>query len=142
MIENKDIHQYDDIINLPHHQSSTHSHMSNYDRAAQFSPFAALTGHDAAIKETARLTDRRIELDEYVKEDLNGKLRMIEDNPGAEVMITYFQPDERKSGGAYLTVSGCVKRIDENEQTVIFTDRTVISIEQISEIEGELFGKS
>lgn len=137
----KDIHQYDDIINLPHHQSTTHPHMSNYDRAAQFSPFAALTGHDAAIKETARLTHRKIELDEYIKEDLNGKLQIIGDNIGVdkEVTITYFQPDEKKAGGAYLTISGCVKKIDEYNQTVIFADKTSIPIEQIVEIKSELF---
>ena len=128
-----------DPINLPHHQSATRPHMSNYDRAAQFSPFAALTGHDEAIKETARLTDRKIEIDEYTKDDLNIKLQIIDDNPGTEVTITYFQPDEKKSGGAYLTVTGCVKRIDEYEQTVVFMDRTAIPIDQISEIESELF---
>lgn len=139
MNDDKAIHQYDDIINLPDHQSVTRPHMSNYDRAAQFPPFASLTGHDEAIKETARLTDRKIELDEYTKEDLNSKLQIIGDNPGTEVTITYFQPDEKKSGGAYLTISGCVKRIDEYEQTVIFTDRTAIPVEQISGIESELF---
>ena len=139
MNDNKDIHQYNDIINLPHHQSATRPHMSNYERAAQFSPFAALTCHDEAIKETARLTDRKIEIDEYAKDDLNIKLQIIDDNPGTEVTITYFQPDEKKSGGAYLTVTGCVKRIDEYEQTVVFTDRTAIPIDQISEIESELF---
>lgn len=138
-MDNKDTHRYDDIINLQHHQSATRPHMSNYDRAAQFSPFAALTGHDEAIKETARLTDRKVELDEYTKEDLNSKLQIIGDNPGTEVTITYFQPDEKKSGGAYLTITGCVKRIDEYEQTVVFTDKTAISIDQISEIESELF---
>lgn len=139
MSDNKEIHQYDDIINLPHHQSVTRPHMSNYDRAAQFSPFAALTGHDEAIKETARLTDRKIELDEYTKEDLNSKLQILSDAPGTEVTITYFQPDEKKSGGAYLTITGCVKRIDEYEQTVVFTDRTAILIDQVSEIESEIF---
>lgn len=139
MSDNKEIQQYDDIINLPHHQSVTRPHMSNYDRAAQFSPFAALTGHDEAIKETARLTDRKIELDEYTKEDLNSKLQILSDAPGTEVTITYFQPDEKKSGGAYLTITGCVKRIDEYEQTVVFTDRTAILIDQVSEIESEIF---
>lgn len=137
MGENKDIHQYDDIINLPHHQSVTRPHMSNYDRAAQFSPFAALTGHDAAIKETARLTEQKIELDEYTKEELNRKLQIIGGSPGMEVTITYFQPDEKKCGGAYLTRSGCVKRLDEYAKTVIFTDGTVIPMKQISELVWE-----
>ena len=131
--------RYDDIINLEYPISGRHSRMSAHDRAAQFSPFAALTGHDEAIKETARLTDRKIEIDEYTKDDLNIKLQIIDDNPGTEVTITYFQPDEKKSGGAYLTVTGCVKRIDEYEQTVVFMDRTAIPIDQISEIESELF---
>lgn len=134
-LNNKDIHQYDDIINLPHHQSETRPHMSNYDRAAQFSSFAALTGHEEAIEETARLTDRKIELDEYTKEALSFKLQIINDNPGAEIAVTYFQPDDKKSGGAYLTLVGCVKKIDEIEQTVILTDKTAIPINRISEIE-------
>src|ERR1035437_4752031 len=94
---------YDDIIHLPHHISTTHPHMSAYDRAAQFAPFAALTGHDAAIAETARLTERRVELDEYSKADLNQRLCIIQDrmDEQPEVSITYFQPDQRKTGGAY-----------------------------------------
>lgn len=139
MNDNKDIYQYEDIIDLPHHQSITRPHMSNYDRAAQFSPFAALTGHDEAIEETARLTDRKIELDEYTKEDLNKKLQIIGDTLKTEVTITYFQPDEKKSGGAYLTITGCVKRIDVYEQTVVFKDKTAIPIDQISDIESGLF---
>ena len=139
MNDNKDIHQYNDIINLPHHQSATRPHMSNYDRAAQFSPFAALTGHDEAIKETARITDRKIELDEYTKEDLNSKLQIIGDNLGTEVAITYFQPDEKKSGGAYLTITGCVKRIDEYEHLVIMTDGKKINIDDIYNLQSELF---
>lgn len=141
MMEDKEIHGYDDIINLPHHQSAVRPHMSNYDRAAQFSPFAALTGHDEAIKETARHTDQKIELDEYTKEDLNGRLQIIRENLGkdVEVRITYFQPDEKKSGGTYLDVTGCVKSIDEYEKKVVFTDKTKIPIENISRIESELF---
>lgn len=139
MKENKNVHRYDDIINLPHHQSATRPRMSNADRAAQFSPFAALTGHDAAIKETSRLTESRVELDEYELEKLKAKLQIILENPGMEITVTYFQPDERKSGGSYLTVTGCVKRIDEYEHTLIFTDKTSIPLEQISGIVGELF---
>lgn len=142
MNNDKDIHQYDDIINLPHHQSVTRPHMSNYDRAAQFSPFAVVTGHDEAIREAERLTDRRIELDEYTKEALNRKLQILKENPGPEITLTYFQPDEKKAGGAYRTITGRVKKIDEYEQTVVFADRTVIPINQINEIESEseLFG--
>ena len=98
---------YDDIINLPHHTSASRPHMSAYDRAAQFSPFAALTGYDSAITETARLTDKRAELDEYSKAALNEKLCMIQDQTDEqpEVSITYFQPDNKKSGGAYMALN-------------------------------------
>ena len=134
-------HEYDDIINRTHHQSKTRPHMSNYDRAAQFSPFAALVGHDAAIEETARLTDDKAELDEYEKARLDEKLWMIAENliSEPEVQITYFQPDERKSGGTYLSVTGCVKKIDEYERVLVLTDKTKIPIEQISELEGKIF---
>lgn len=136
-MENKNTHQYDDIINLPHHRSKTRPHMSLEDRAAQFSPFAALTGYDAAIEETARLTDRKIELDEDAKARLNEKLQYIVENLGTdmEVVITYFVPDERKSGGEYVTKRGRVKRIDENEGIVIMEDRERIKIEEICEID-------
>lgn len=134
-------HRYDDIINLPHHASTKYPHMSLYDRAAQFSPFAALTGHDAAIKETARLTDEKSELDEDVKAILNEKLQIIRENPNTDISVTftYFVPDENKSGGTYISHTGSVKRIDEYQHTVIMKDKTVIPMEQISEIESELF---
>ncbi len=137
----KDTHRYDDIINLPHPTSANHPRMSLYDRAAQFSPFAALTGHDAAIKETARLTEQNIELSEDTISRLNEKLQIVADHLETEVTITYFVPDERKSGGAYVSYTGIVRRIDDYEHTLIMTDKTVIPIEQISEIESELFGE-
>lgn len=132
---------YDDIINLPHPTSSKHSRMPMIERAAQFSPFAALTGHDEAVKETARLTERKIELDEYEKERLNEKLQMIQKNldRNVEVTITYFEPDSKKSGGVYISVAGVVKRIDDFEHAVIFADKTSIPIEQISDIESDFF---
>lgn len=137
MKENKDIHAYDDIINLPHPTSSRHPRMSLYDRAAQFSAFAALTGHDAAIRETARLTDKRVELDEDMKARLNEKLLVLAENMNTnpEVTITYFVPDEKKAGGAYVTFTGIVKKIDEYEHTVVMMDKTIIPIHEISEIE-------
>ena len=133
---------YDDIINLPHHTSTSRPRMSAHDRAAQFSPFAALTGYDSAITETARLTDTRVELDEYSKADLSERLCIIQDqmDQQPEVSITYFQPDKMKSGGAYITAIGCVKKIDEYERTVVMRDATKIPIDDISEIDGELFG--
>ena len=99
-------HRYDDIINLPHHQSATRPHMSNYDRAAQFAPFAALTGYDDAVKETARLTDRRIELDEGEKAAIDQRLLLVQERlpEPTEVTITYFVSDKRKAGGAYVSV--------------------------------------
>ena len=142
MNDNKDIHQYDDIINLPHHQSATRPHMSNYDRAAQFSPFAALTGHEAAIKETARQTDEKLMLSDEAIAELNEKLNLIAEAIGTQqrVRITYFVPDNKKAGGAYITCTGCVKKFDAYEHTVIMEDKTVIPIEQISDIDGEMFG--
>lgn len=137
----KNAHRYDDIINLPHPTSVNHSRMSLYDRAAQFSPFAALTGHDAAIKETARLTEHKIELSEDTISRLNEKLQIVSDHLETEVTITYFVPDERKFGGAYVSHTGTVRRIDDYEHTLVMTDKTVIPIEQISEIESELFGE-
>lgn|SRR5574344_2096219 len=135
-------HRYDDIINLPHHQSATRPHMSNYDRAAQFAPFAALTGYDDAVKETARLTDKKVELDEYSKDTLNERLNMIQDaiDEQPEVSITYFLPDKKKSGGAYVTETDRVKKIDEYENIVLLQDGTKIPIDDIAEIVGEVFG--
>lgn len=113
MILDNDVHRYDDIIDMPHHTSTKHPQMSLYDRAAQFAPFAALTGHDMAIKETARVTDKKVELDEYAKEKLNDKLQIIRDtiHSNTEVTITYFVPDEKKAGGAYHSFAGCVKKL-------------------------------
>ena len=132
--------KYDDIINLPHKQSSRRPHMSMIDRAAQFSPFAALTGHDAAIKETARLTDRKIELDEYRKVELNAQLQQILEHVAERprVIVTYFLPDKYKEGGAYVTHSGAVKKIDEYEQIILMSDGTRIPIEDVAEIEGSV----
>jgi hypothetical protein len=132
---------YDDIINLPHHVSTTHPHMTAIDRAAQFSPFAALTGYGAAIIETARLTDKRIELDEYLKDALSDKLQIIADriNEHPEIAITYFQPDAKKNGGAYATVVNTVKKIDEYERVVVIADGTSIPIDEIISINGQLF---
>lgn len=137
----KNAQRYDDIINLPHPTSVNHPRMSLYDRAARFSPFAALTGHDAAIKETARLTEHKIELSEDTISRLNEKLQIVSDHLETEVTITYFVPDERKSGGAYVSHTGTVRRIDDYEHTLVMIDKTVIPIEQISEIESELFGE-
>ena len=136
-------HKYDDIINLPHHVSKKHPQMSLHDRAAQFSPFAALTGHKAAINETARLTDEKQILSEDVIAKLNEQLNLIKENIGTNqtVKITYFVPDDKKSGGAYISNTGVVKKIDEYNRTVIMTDKTVIPIEQISEMQSYIFSE-
>lgn len=132
---------YDDIINLSRPVSKKHPPMSMLNRAAQFSPFAALTGYDAAVKETARLTDEKLELDEYAKSILSDKLQIlaehVDDLP--EVMFTYFVPDKKKSGGAYVSVTGRIREIDEYERIVVLEDGTKIPIHQIYEIESALF---
>lgn len=124
------MNEYEDIIHLPHHVSKKHPQMSMQDRAAQFSPFAALTGYDAAVEETARLTDRRIELDEYEAQHLDEQIQKIveqlQEHP--EVSITYFLPDARKDGGEYITVTGSVKKIENYERRIILTDGTSIPI--------------
>ncbi len=139
--DNKDKYQYDDIINLQHHVSSKHEHMSVLDRAAQFSPFAALTGFDGAIKETARLTDRRIELDEAAKTILDEKLRIVQEQLSRqqEIELVFFQPDEMKAGGVYISMMGTVKKIEGYERTVVMQDGTRIPIEEIVDITGEMF---
>ena len=134
-------HDYDDIIHLPHHVSKTHPQMPLLNRAAQFSPFAALTGHAAAIQEAARLTDPFIEPDESRKELLNAQLQMIKEKleQKPKIEVTYFRPDSRKSGGAYVTFCGQVQKIDENSRRILFVDGTSIQIEYLYAIDGELF---
>ena len=132
---------YDDIIDLPHHVSETHPPMSRADRAAQFSPFAALTGYDAAVRETARVTERRIELDEGVKAELNARLNCILEHLSEhpQVSLTYFVPDEKKSGGAYRTVTGTVRKLDGFAKTLTLADGTVVPMEEMVHVEGDLF---
>lgn len=132
---------YDDIIDLPHHVSETHPPMSRADRAAQFSPFAALTGYDTAVRETARVTERRIELDEGVKAELNARLNCILEHLSEhpQVSITYFMPDEKKSGGAYRTVTGAVRKLDSFAKTLTLVDGTVVPMEEMVHVEGNLF---
>lgn len=133
--------KYDDIINLPHHVSPTRQKMSMIDRAAQFSPFAALTGHNAAINETARLTENQIDLDENTKAVLNEKLQMISEHLASESVITFtfFEPDSQKSGGSYTSKTGAVKKIDEYSLEVVMADNSRIKIDRINNIESELF---
>ena len=137
-MENQDNHRYDDIINLPNPTSKKHPRMSLYDRAAQFSPFAALTGHEAAIKETARITDEFVEPDADKKQELDEKLQIIRmilaDNKTAKVQMIFFKPDGKKSGGSYETITGNIKKIDEYKGLIVFDDKTTVKIEKVIDI--------
>ena len=128
--------KYDDILHLPHPEPQNHPRMSRQQRAAQFSPFAALVGYDAAIEETARLTDDQIMLDADRIAELDATLQSLQAEIGSrpEVTVTYFCPDERKSGGAYRVKTGKLKRIDTVAGKLIFTDRMEIAISRISGI--------
>ena len=129
--------KYDDIINLPHHVSATRPHMPMIDRAAQFMPFRALTGYEDAVRETARLTDEKIELTEDEKAILDMRLQKLADEIGSQpkVTLTYFRPDKKKAGGAYLTVTGQLKKIDDYEGALILMGGERILIEDILEIQ-------
>ena len=128
---------YNDILHLPHPVSRKHPRMAVADRAAQFSPFAALTGYDDAVREAARLTDRRLELDEYEQQALNDRLQQILSRLPKQpvVRITYFRPDSCKEGGAYVTVNGVIKRLDTVEREIRLGDGTRIPIEDIWDID-------
>lgn len=128
---------YEDILYLPHHVSGTRRQMSMTDRAAQFSPFAALTGYDAAIRETARLTDSSVDLEGDEKAVLNGRLQLLSGCLDREprITVTYFVPDRRKSGGAYETVEGRVRKIDPLEQALFLGDGTRIPFDRIRYLE-------
>ena len=127
------IGKYDEILSLPHHVSQTRPRMPMQDRAAQFAPFAALTGYDDVIREARRVTDDRVELDEGALDSLGAKMRWLSEHvaEAPQVTITYFRPDTRKSGGEYLTVSGVVKKIDVDERVVWLGDGTKLRMEEI-----------
>ena len=133
--------RYNEIINLPHHVSKTRPQMPMSDRAAQFAPFAALTGYDAAIKETGRLTDEKIEMDEEALNILNMKFQILVDSldDEPEVTFTYFKPDERKAGGAYIEITGTVKKVDDFERLIVMQNGTKMPMDDILNIEGEMF---
>lgn len=132
---------YDDIIDMPHHVSEKRKHMSLDERAAQFAPFAALTGYDSDIREASRLTCKKIELDEYAIAELDEKLRLLKTKTDDVVFVkvTYFKPDGKKQGGVYTTVSGIVEKIDEYEKNVLMSDGVKIPIYDIYAIEGDVF---
>ena len=135
----KDERRYDDIISLPHHQSSERAHMSLHDRAAQFAPFAALTGYEDQLKETRRRTGQRIELDEGEKRQLDEKLQYVmrNDRIRENVAFTYFVPDPYKEGGEYVTKKGKIKKLDSYHKKIILEDFTEIPVEEIIEISCE-----
>ena len=132
---------YDDIINLPHPTSRRHPRMPIRDRAAIFSPFAALSGHGAALAETARRTERRKELAEDVRAELDRRqvvlLEHMDERP--ELTVTWFQRDEKKDGGAYLTTTGRLKKLRELERILVLTDGTEISLEDVVTLESDIF---
>lgn len=139
-----DPHRYDDIIDLPHHVSAKHHPMPVADRAAQFSPFAALSGHSEAIAETARLTDPRRELDEETQARLNAQVILLAQAAPQRplVRVTWFRPDAHKEGGAYLTREDVVRRVDLTQGVLQFADHNEIALRDIVRLEGELFQTS
>lgn len=133
--------KYDDIIGLPHPTSARHPRMPIPERAAIFSPFAALSGHSAALAETARLTDQKMELDEDTKSELDRRqavlLEHIAEQP--EVTVTWFQPDEKKADGAYVTVTGRLRKIDEVERALVLLDGPRIPLKDVVGLESSCF---
>ena len=141
MEETKSKHPYDDIMRLPHHVSPTRPPMPMWDRAAQFSPFAALVGYDAAIMETGRYTDARIEPGEEELKELDRRLQLLVDQLPArpQVTITYFQADSRKAGGAYRKITGIVKKLDGFRRLLLLEDGQVLPMDDIFALEGDIF---
>lgn len=133
--------KYDDIIQRPHHVSTTHPQMLITERAAQFSPFAALVGYEEAIREAGRVTLEKIEIDDSKKDALDMKLHILEDAVQNEpvITITFFNPDKKKTGGRYERFTGAIKKVDEYESVLVFTDGKIIPIEDIFEIESDIF---
>lgn len=130
-------HKYDDIINLEHHISKKHKQMSLENRSAQFAPFAALTGYDDAVKETARITDSKIFIDDGIKEIINKTIQQIKNNlnNNIQIKVTYFVPDKLKSGGKYQTKIGIVAKINEYLKIIKLEEGTEIPIEEIIELD-------
>lgn len=142
MREDKEaLKQYEDMLNLPHHVSEKHPQMSMPERAAQFSPFAALTGYGDAVRETARLTDEFIDLDENSRESLDRKLAVLQEHLAERPVVTvlFFEPDDKKSGGAYQSVSGIIKKIDTFRHRLVMEDGQSLSMEYMIQLDGELF---
>lgn len=133
--------KYDDIINLPHHVSNKHQRMSIEERSAQFAPFACLTGYDEVIREAGRITNKRIELAESLKDVLDEKLQIIENKLSERPLVTflYFIPDQKKDGGEYKMVTGKVKKFDKYKNIILLENGTQIPILDIYDITGKVF---
>ena len=127
--------KYDDIINLPHPESKTHPRMSEMNRAAQFAPFAALTGYDDEIVEAGRLTDRQSSLDENKKDILDHKLQLAMEDRNRSISIKYFVPDEKKSGGSYTHLTGTIKKVDAFNKCIVMNEGDVVSLDRIVDID-------
>lgn len=132
-----DEHKYDDIINLEHHVSTKHSRMSLENRSAQFAPFSALTGYEEAVKEEARVTESRIDIDEEAKIEVNEKLNYIMKHLDKNIIVsvTYFEKDKKKQGGSYKTIKGIIKKIDDSRKTIEMKTGEIIKIEELKNIE-------
>lgn len=133
--------KYDDIIDLPYPSKTARQRMSMHDRAAQFSPFAALTGYEDAVEKTARVTDEKLELAEDMKAIIDAKLSVIADRINARptVIITYFVPDEKKSGGKYVTVTDKIRDIDPIEREIVLEKKGRVEIENVRSIDSDIF---
>ncbi len=140
-IRQEGTHQYDDIMGLSCHVPQSWPHMSRLDRAAQFSPFAALSGYEDAVKDVMRLTEEQVDLDEDSREELDRKLMLLQEHlrERPKVTLVYFQPDERKSGGAYRSVAGAVRKIDPFERKLVLEDGTALAVDHIVQIESQMF---
>ncbi len=135
------IDKYQDIINMPHHVSKNHPQMSRYERSAQFAPFAALSGYEDIIKEEGRLTDNRIEINEEAKFILDRKMQILMNSIDKKpfISVTYFVPDERKSGGEYVSINEYIKKIDVLKQIVVTENGIVVPVIEIVDMQGEIF---
>ncbi len=133
----KDTDNYEDIIDLPHHVSANRPHMSVYDRAAQFSPFAALKGYDDEIDEAARFTEEKIDLDGARAEELNEKLLLLTEQVSArpKIQLTYFRPDGKKSGGEYITKEDCLRKVDVYNRKLLMESGLAVAFDDIFDIQ-------
>ena len=141
MSEKFDLHRYDDILDLPHYTSPNRKRMARIDRAAQFSPFAALTGYDADVMEAARVTGEKLSLTDDMKELLDRKQQYLSEiiDRRPEITVTYFVHDDRKEGGVYRTFTGNLKRIDVYLQKFVFMDGSGVFIDDVLTIESDAF---